>query len=166
SMRYHQARARFFSMVHSSILFAVFAVSTTGAVLLLNALPGKLVGVGVLTAISLLAWLSLVWNPVEKAHLHKSLCRDFTMLTGKIHSNANPDEATRAEWTRDIHALYAQEPPVFRALHAHCANQIAIALNAESGYFVDLKLRHRLFRNLCPFQGSDFKNRAQMQAHQ
>ncbi|MGR3984873.1 MAG: hypothetical protein OD817_06415 [Gammaproteobacteria bacterium] len=152
------------STVHLCIQFAVFAVSTTGAALLLNALPIEWVGVGVLTAISLLALLSLVWNPIEKANMHKSLCREFTLLVGAIYSNANPEETTLAEWTRNIHVLYAQEPPVFRALLAHCDNQVAIALNADRGYFVVLKWHQRWFRNWCPFQGGEFLNRNQ--AHQ
>ena len=50
---------------------------------------------------------------------------------------------------------------VYRALLAHCDNQVAIAMNADPGYFVDLRWYHLLLRNLWAFQGTEFLNRNQ-----
>ncbi|MDA7968811.1 MAG: hypothetical protein MPK31_07805 [Gammaproteobacteria bacterium] len=163
SMRYHHARERFLNTAHLFIQFVVFALTTTGTVWLIESFVGEWFGLGLLAAASALALCSLIFRPAEKAGLHRSLYRSFTLLAGAISSTANPDEATRAEWTRNIHALYAEEPPVFRALLAHCDNQVAIALGArhDDDYFVDLKLHQRLLRNFLPFQDTDFLNRSQ-----
>ncbi|MDA8002316.1 MAG: hypothetical protein MPL62_13635 [Alphaproteobacteria bacterium] len=163
SMRYHHARERFFDGAHSFIQFLLFASSSTGGgVLLLGEFSAESVSAVALGAVSLLALLSLVWNPSNKGKLHRSLYRKFTRLLGEVYANENPDNAARAEWTRTIHELYAQEPPVFRALHAHCDNQIVIALDADRGHFVDLKFHQRLLRNFLPFQGGEFLSRNQL----
>ena len=161
SMRYHQARARFFNTLHLFIQFIVFAIASASALRLIESYLAEQTIPLLWAAISLLALISLVYNPVEKASIHKSLYRSFTMLAGEIAATLAPDEATLSEWTKRIHALYADEPPVYRALLAHCDNQITIALNADKGYFVDLRWYHRLLRNLIPFQGSAFMNRNQ-----
>lgn len=165
SMRYHQARARFFNWVHLLIQFFVFALASVGVSRLIGALLTDQTILWLLAAISLLALFSLVYNPAEKSSIHKSLYRGFAMLNGVVAALPDADEATLAEWTQRIHALYAEEPPVYRALLAHCDNQVSIALDAVGkGYFVDLRWHHRLFRNFVPFQGTDFPNRNQ--AHQ
>ena len=163
SMRYHQARARFFNWGHLLIQFLVFAMASVGVSRLVTTLLADQVLFGLLAIISLLALFSLVYNPAEKASLHKSLYRGFTMLNGTVAATPDADEATRAGWTKSIHALYAEEPPVYRALLAHCDNQVAIALNAvDKGYFVELRWYHRSLRNLVPFQGAEFLNRNQI----
>ena len=161
SMRYHQARARFFNTLHLSIQFIVFAIASASVLRLIESYLAEQTIPLLWAVVSLLALISLVYNPVEKASIHKSLYRDFTMLAGEITATPDPDEATLSKWTKRIHALYADEPPVYRALLAHCDNQIAIALNADKGYFVDLHWYHRLLRNLIPFQGTEFPNRNQ-----
>ena len=164
SMRYHQARARFFNGAHLLIQFIVFALSSVGVYNLTITFSGEYILFWILAAVSLLALFSLVYNPAEKSALHKSLYRGFTMLAGTISATPDAQENDIAEWTKSIHALYAEEPPVYRALLAHCDNQVAIYLNADSGYFVNLSWYHRLLRNLVPFQGAEFPN--QNQVHQ
>ena len=163
SMRYHQARARFYNNTHLLIQFLVFALATASVSRLLDTLLTGQVLLWFLAAIGLLALFSLVYNPAEKAGLHKSLYRGFTMLNGTIFATPDADETTLSEWTKTIYGLYAEEPPVYRALLAHCDNQVAIALNkVNEGYFVDLRWNHRLFRNLWSFQGTEFPNRNQV----
>ena len=162
SMRYHQARTRYFNSMHLLIQFIVFAIASASVFRLIESLLGEQTLLGLWVAVSLLALCSLVYNPAEKASLHKSLYRSFTILAGEIVATpGDPDESTLSEWNKRIHALYAEEPPVYRALLAHCDNQVTIALGADKGYFVDLLWYHRLLRNLIPFQGSAFMNRKQ-----
>ena len=162
SMRYHQARARFFNTLHLFIQFIVFAIASASVSNLLNAvLADQSI---VWAVVSMLALFSLVGNPARKHALHQSLYRGFTILNGTILATPDADDETQARWARDIHALYADEPPVYRALLAHCDNQIAILLGADKGFFVDLRWYHRLFRNWIPFQGAELINRNQ--AHQ
>ena len=160
SMRYHQARTRFFNSLHLFIRFFVFAITTASVISLIESYLAKQT-ISLWAVIGLLALISLIYNPAEKASLHKSLYRGFTILAGEIAATPDANETTLSEWTKNIYALYADEPPVYRALLAHCDNQISIALNADKGYFVDLRWYHRLLRNLIPFQGSPFMNRNQ-----
>ena len=163
SMRYHQARARFYNNIHLLIQFLVFILASASVSRLLDTLLTGQVLLWFLAAIGLLALFSLVYNPAEKAGLHKSLYRGFTMLNGTVVATPDASQATLAEWTRTIYGLYAEEPPVYRALLAHCDNQVAIALNkVNEGYFVDLRWYHLLLRNLIPFQGTEFPNRNQV----
>ncbi len=164
SMRYHQARARFFNTVHLLIQFIVFAIASASVLRWVDSWFAGQDTLWLWAIISLLALSSLVYNPAKKYALHKSLYHGFTLLNGTILATPNADEATLAGWTKNIYALYADEPPVYRALHAHCANQIVIALGADKGYFVDLSWYHRLLRNFVPFQGTEFLNRNQVRS--
>lgn len=161
SMRYHQARARFCNTLHLFIQFLVFALSSVSVYHLMVTLLDDQALRWLWAGVGLLALVSLVYNTSDKAALHKSLYRSFTMLAGTIAATPDANEAMRTEWTKSIHALYAEEPPVYRALLAHCDNQVAIALNADQGYFVDLCWHHRLLRNMIQFQGTAFPNRNQ-----
>ncbi len=161
SMRYHQARSRFLNTAHLFIQFLVFAFASAGVSnLILNSLTSEATR-WLWALIAVLALFSLVYNPAEKSALHRSLYRGFTILAGTIAATTEADTTTLAGWTKTIHALYAEEPPVYRALLAHCDNQVAIAMNADPGYFVDLSWYHRLLRNLWAFQGTEFLNRNQ-----
>ena len=159
SMRYHQARARFFNTLHLFIQFIVFAIATASVLRLIESYLAEQTIPVLWAVISVLALISLVYNPADKASLHKFLYRNFTMLAGEITATPDPDEVTLSKWIWNIHVLYADEPPVYRALLAHCDNQVIIALGADKGYFVDMRWYHRLLRNLIPFQGNDFPDR-------
>ena len=159
SVRYHQARARFFNTRHLLIQFIIFALASANVAHLIDLwLPSWSVAL-MWAFVSLLALFSLVFNPAGKHALHKSLYQGFTMLHGKIMANPDADKKILAEWTKDIHTLYADEPPVYRALVAHCDNQVALALGADEESFVKLNWYHRWLRNLVPFQGTKFPNK-------
>ena len=163
SMRYHQARRRFFNSTHLGIQFLIFAFASVGVSNLIVNLSSNAHTL-TLIIIGLLALASLVYGPAGKATLHASLYRGFTDLAGAISATPDASESDRVEWTRRIHLLYGDEPPVYRALNAHCNNQMVIVLDSDEGYFVDLHWHHRLLRNLIPFQGTDFRNRNQINA--
>ena len=159
SVRYHQARARFFDTVHRWIQFLVFALATASAARFIESWLSGSSAELLWTLVSLLALFGLVFNPVGKHTLHKSLYHRFTVLHGNVLANPDADTKVLAEWTNEIHALYADEPPVYRALLAHCENQVATALGSDKGFFVKLNWYHRWFRSLIPFQGSDFSTK-------
>lgn len=160
SARYHQARERFFNQLHLLILFIVFSLGAANVTNLIVKYfePSVLL---IWATVSLLALFSLVYNPAAKSTHHNSLYHRFTMLAGTIASTPDADAKIRAEWNKNIHTLYADEPPVYRALNAHCNNQTAIAMDADRGFIVDLRWYHIVLRNLIPFQGTEFLNRKQ-----
>ena len=157
SMRYHLERERFLNWANSFLQFLVFAVSSLGGgALVLGLFSTETVSVAVMVLVGLLALLILVWNPSRKASEHRALYQGFTRLHGVIYASEDPESVIHPEWTQQIHELYAQEPPVYRALHAQCANHVVIALGADRKFLADLKHRHRWFRNIFHFQNTDF----------
>lgn len=162
-MRYHQERARFLNTAHLSIQFMVFALVSSSVYCLIMAWFDNQALLVVSAVVGLLALFSLVFNPAEKSALHKSLYRSFTMLAGTIAATPESNsKETRAVWAKSIHLLYAEEPPVFRALHAHCENQMVIALGADlNDHFVDMEKHQRRLRNWFRFQDEDFPSRKQ-----
>ncbi len=162
SVRYHQARARSFDTFHRWIQFFVFALASANVAHLIDSWLADWSITLMWAIVGVLALSSLVFNPAGKHTLHNSLYRSFTSLHGKVLAYPDADDKMLIEWTKDIHALYADEPPVYRALLAHCDNQVAIALDADKGFFVQLSWYHHWFRNLLPFQGSEFLNQSQL----
>ena len=161
SMRYHHERARFFNKVHLFIQFLVFALASASVSRLLGTLLTDQILLWLLATIGLLALFSLVYNPADKSSIHKSLYRGFTMLNGTVAATPDPDEATLTEWTKSLHSLYAEEPPVYCALLAHCSNQVVLALGADRRYLVTLRWREKWLRNIFSFQGTEFLNQDQ-----
>lgn len=162
SIRYHQARARFLDSVHRWSQFFIFAFAMASVSDLASSLIGEDKFNMIWSAlIGLLALLNFVFNPVEKAGLHRSLHRGFVMLAGEIDAAPNPNNITISHWKKTMHALFADEPPLYRALVAHCDNQVAIRLGVDKGHFVELNWYYRRFRNIFPFQGPKFPKRNQ-----
>lgn len=161
SARYHHVRERFLNTAHLSIQFVAFLLTTTSVVWLVESFISEWLGLVLLTVASALSLCSLIFRPAEKVGLHRSLYRRFTLLAGIISSTTNPSRKTRVEWSRRIHALFAEEAPLFDALLVQSANQVYIAHDDDPGYLVDLRFYHRWFRNLWRFQSTDFVNRYQ-----
>lgn len=162
SMRYHEERERFFRKWHLIVQFVALGVSGFGTYSFISNLLSAEYHAWMMLAVFLLTLFLVMFSPVDKAHLHSNLKRRFTDMAGRISAAPQPDAATVAAWTEHIHAIFADEPPVYGALEAHCDNQLAIALdNVKLGYWVDLRWYHRLLRNFVPFQGSDFPFRNQ-----
>lgn len=161
STRYHHERVAFCKTVYLSIQFIIFALSSVAVANVILSTFGEWIDKWLWAVISLLALFSLVYNPAERQNIHERLYQSFMKLAGDICADPNPDEKTLIKWTKDMHVLYAQEPPVYGALLAQCDNKVTISLNAGEGYLVDLSLRHRLLRNIFKFQGTNFSNRNQ-----
>ena len=162
SMRYHQARARFFDTFHRWIQFFVFALASANVAHLIDSWLADWSITLIWAIVGVLALSSLVFNPAGKHTLHNSLYRGFTLLHGKVSAYPDADDKMRGEWIEGIHALYADEPPVYRALLARCDNQVVIALGADRKYLAPLRLHHRMFYNFFPFQGYEFISQDQI----
>lgn len=154
SKRYHGARLRFYETTHRWFIFAMVASSAGAIVKLVDDhvpwLPAVTAALGL---------FSLVFDLSGKARLHDSLYRRFANLNGRIESSANPEQSDISEWKSEIHSIYADEPPVYRALHQHCANQVLQALYEESEeneaiydkYYLPLNWYHSWLMNFYSF---------------
>lgn len=157
SMRYHQERTRFYESLHRWILFLIFLMLPV-AVLRPFEFWQVEAWIWLPAVAAVLAGASLVFDLAGKARRHESLYQRFTHIAGRIASESEPDADKIADWEYRIYKLYADEPPTYRALNALCHNQMAQALGSKKEDFLILRWYHRFFRNLYPFQGTNFPN--------
>jgi len=147
SARYHAHRLRFLSRAHRAMMFTVALIGTAIAA----QLSGEhYVWLGAAAAIVVL--VELVFDIQGARTMYQNLYRNFTLLSGEIASHPDADRETVRGWNMRLHELYADEPPVYRALNAHVRNEMAIRL----GDFEEVKplpLWPRLTKNLFPFSG-------------
>lgn len=154
SKRYHGARLRFYETTNRWFIFAMVASSAGAVVQWGNACVPWLPAI---TAV--LGLFSLVFDLNGKARLHDTLYRRCANLNGRIEASANPKQSDISEWKIEIHGIYGDEPPVYRVLNQHCANQVLQALYEDieenaaiyKKYYVPLNWYHRWFKNLLPF---------------
>ena len=160
SMRYHDARSRFFNAQYRVIQFTIFLLSGANIAGFTSVwLPYGSIDVA-WAIVAVLAVFSLITNPAKNYMLHNRLSREFTDLHGKSEANPGADYTLRSEWVEKIHQLYNDEPPVYRALGALCHNQCCLALGADDKHLIKLRWYHLWFRNWIPFQTYDlpYKN--------
>jgi len=154
SKRYHSARLRFYETTNRWFIFAMVA-SSAGAIVQWGSasvpwLPAVTAALGL---------FSLVFDLSGKARLHDSLYRRCANLNGRIESSADSKQSDISEWRIAIHGIYGDEPPVYRILNQHCANQVLQSLYEDieenaaiyRKYYVPLNWYHRLLKNFLPF---------------
>ena len=113
SMRYHQRRRGFYDLGYRVLMFAIIVSGSLFAVFQL-----KSIGIG-----SVLAAISLVWGPANKARTHEFLFRRFTDLSVEMQSKSWTASNYR-KWKSKRLAIEADEPPIYYALEADCDNQV------------------------------------------
>jgi len=145
SARYHAHRLRFVSRVHRAMMFVVALVGT--------AIAARISGeyyfwLGAITSVIVL--LELVFDIQGARSLYQNLYRSFTLLSGEIASHPDADPETVQRWNMRLHELYADEPPVYRALNEHVRNEMAIRLGDDEK---PLPWWPRLMKNWLTFPG-------------
>jgi len=147
SARYHAHRLRFLSRAHRAMMFIVALIGTAIAAQLSGEYYSWL---GAATSVIVL--VELAFDIQGARSMYQNLYRNFTLLSGEIASHPDADQETVQGWNMRLHELYADEPPVYRALNAHVRNEMAIRL----GDFDEVKplpLWPRLMKNWFPFPG-------------
>ncbi len=153
SKRYHNARLRFYGTIHRWILLLIVLAGVLAISPWLGTHAAYFSGFTV--ALSL---FSLVFNFIGMTHLHTSLYQRSAYLNGDIESRIEPKEQDLERWTREIHNIYADEPPIYRVLHQHCANQVLQSLHKKGTKeyeedYVHIGFFRRLLMNWCLFNG-------------
>ena len=122
SKRYHQRRRGFYDSLHKIIMFLVIVSGSAAfAELSLNFAAGAVV----------LAAIDLVWSPALLARKHEMLFRDFSDLAIDIRAKTPNDRAYKALDKKRL-VLEKDEPPVYKALEAHCDNEVRRAWGRDS----------------------------------
>ncbi|MDD9856975.1 MAG: hypothetical protein OXU96_02820 [Gammaproteobacteria bacterium] len=154
SARYHAHRLRFVSRVHRAMMFVVVLIGTAIAA----RISGEYyIWLGAITSVIVL--LELVFDIQGARSLHQNLYRSFTLLSGEIASHPDAGQETVQRWNMRLHELYADEPPVYRALNAHVRNEMAIRLG-DLGEVKPLPWWLRLMKNWITFPGYEHKEAA------
>lgn len=159
SQRYHAHRRSFFDGLHMKTMLGVLI---TGSAVFSN-IVGYLEWFG--AAAALLAATDMVIRYSHKARDHEMLYRRFngvaTEIARKGATETNRDQLNN--WDARIEEIFGDEPPVYRALHAICHNEVVIAHNRDPENLIDLKLRHHILFNFWRFRNFGLRTRGQME---
>lgn len=156
SQRYHAHRRSFFDGLHKATMFGVVL---TGSVAF-SKLVGQPEWFG--GAAAVLAAADMVFGYSHKARDHEMLYRRCMGLAAEFHRKEATNEQLNT-WKGQIEEIFADEPPVYRALHAISHNECVIAHDQDPKNLIDLKLRHRLFFNFWRFRNVSLRTRDQLE---
>ena len=151
SKRYHSARLRFYESAHRWILLFIVVCGASSITTWTNIYAATLPAIAAAFGL-----VSLVFDLSGKARLHESLYQRFAFLNGRIESVSNPHQKDLDMWLREIHDIYADEPPIYRALHKYCYNQVLEALYEKDTkeyqrYFAPMKWYQHWLMNFIRF---------------
>lgn len=122
---YHNTRRAFLNNVHRATMFVVIIMGTSAASTL-----GIDNSVWFSLAAVFFATFELVFNPSSKTRDHDLLYQRFTILLGEIRST-DQTTANINNWQKEIHQIWAAEPPVYEALQMISHNKICYMLNKQ-----------------------------------
>ncbi len=149
----NQDREIFFSFLHRSTMFLV----VLGGTATFGALTSNVEWVRpqyIAFSITCLGLLDLVFDLSGKARIHSSLRHSFLSLLADVKSS----DAAAEKLERNLHLLYAEEPPTYRAVEAMAFNAAVRSLGKDSTEQLRIPLIHRFLRHLIPFASADYQN--------
>jgi hypothetical protein len=143
--RYHQRRRSFFDQVHRWAMFGVIATGSAG----FAAVAGNPEIFGAASAV--IGAADLLWDLSGKARDHEILHRRFVDVLKRIGGVQSPDLELVGRIDADLNAIYADEPPVYRALNADCHNQVAQSRLGDRAELLYLSFWRRMTMDLFRF---------------
>ena len=97
------------------------------------------------------------WCRRKLAAQHKLLMVRFIRLYGEVLAVEHPTLDQNSAWIITLHAIYEDEPPVYKAVNAVAANAVIQAHAYDAKFVSGLKWYHRLFRNVLRFSNIKFR---------
>jgi hypothetical protein len=155
---YHSSRRQFLDRLNRTFNFFViaFGSAAVGDV-------GRAWEISPLwfTAVSALAGiLQLVFDYGGLARTHEFLQRRFYDLSSEIAETTDVDEAKCRKWQSALFKLYGEEPAIMWAADAVAWNAALDSLGGNAKERLKICWWHSLFKNLLPFNGTEFKPKA------
>lgn len=161
SIRYHQKRRAFFSLMHRVTIGAAMVVSSAAfaALSLGESLPwvARWIALGV-AALTAFDW---VIGYSEMARLHDQLYRRFSKLAAEIVAVVDPSIEQVRKWRREELLIEADEPSQLRVLTRVCHNEEAQAQGYEEEYIHPVGFFQRLFMHFFSVPGIDRRRAAE-----
>lgn len=146
---YHSARRGFLDFMHRLIMFVVLVSGSAATVAFMRSWPSAAVA---LTLVPVFASaIDLVAGFSSRARDHEFLARRYWRLLADTR-----DGGDLAQLNKDIHGIYADEPPQFRALYSLSENQAMDMIGIDAENFYVVPWRQRIFKNLWAFPGARY----------
>ena len=103
---------------------------------------------------------SMVFDFAGRAALHQQLQGDYYRLLSEIVRAGTAGEEKVTDFDAQLVAIYANEPPVIRAIDAKAYNDALDALGDAMGYSPKDRLivpgLHSVFGQFCTFEGHEY----------
>jgi|GEM_PF-2013584 len=153
---YHEIRESYFIGWHKRLMFLIALSGTAAASTVLSNYATLAPYIGIL--ITILGLVDLVFDVSGKAREHGYLRKRFMELYGDCHG----DPLDESGLNRRLFALYAEEPPQYRAVNAVAYNLARRTLfdDKEERRLVISKPQ-RLLKNWWRFGGADFNRKSE-----
>lgn len=162
---YHTARRRICERWAQvmNFLVIIFGAATIGNFLGAIGIP-SLTGVdhAVLTCSGVVfaGGASMVFDFAGRAAIHRQLQGDYYRLLSEIVRAGATGEGNAADFDAQLVAIYANEPPVMRAIDAKAYNDALDAFGDAMGYSPKDRLivpwLHSVFGQFCTFEGHEY----------
>jgi hypothetical protein len=126
SVRYHRARASYFSSLNKWLTAASFFLGAGVVVTTLAAIPSLTLTSGMIVA--LINAYRFAAKPDQAARDHEKLCHDWAELLGLIRAQPEPGEKQLRKWIASAHQLDGACLEDMKAVKAHVYNETMTTL--------------------------------------
>ena len=153
SIRYHSRRYGFFSTWHTFSMVVVVLAGSASLVAVFSAIGGKAdAGLWALVppmVVTTFALLDVLIGFADRANRHWVLRSRFAEAERKlIEARCNPTDEVLTDIEKLVSFIEIDEPKVLHVLSTVCHNEMIRARDYPRDQMVDVKLRHRLFKNI------------------
>lgn len=150
---YHTARRRYFELLGKTTSLLIIILGASAVSPLADMVDNGTLIVSVL--VTVLGAIQLVFDFSGQARVHQGLQRDYYGLMAEIEANPNPTANDIAALRGKMTIIYADEPPVMRAVDAKAYND---AIDGGGMYDGDQRL-------VIPFWQLPFKHFIAFEGH-
>ncbi len=143
---YHTARRAWLERMSRFLNLAVILGGTSYAAQVTAGSPTLALALGLGSAT--IGAIQLIFDFSGKAHLHERLQRRYYIVLSSIEAKRNVTMEDCANWKAELLQIYADEPPILRALDAIADNQATAASYGSGQPRLKVNLWQSLTRNI------------------
>ena len=155
SIRYHGARLRWYENWRKRNLLFIVLFSLIAILLLVFNQPNSCVSSSFSSLALIIAVVDLVFDNGGQARLHDRLLRRFSDIEAEAMSEDKPKKEQIKDWNYKFYKILPDEPPMYRALNAHCENQTRQAQGDPER--AKICWVHIFLKNIFHFDGTKFE---------
>lgn len=160
---YHTGRRRALERANRFFTFLVIVLGASAVSDVLGSVPFGRVGAGL--AIAIVGSLQLVLDFAGRASTHAVLQKQFYSVLADMQETIDPGPEALVRFEAALIRIYADEPPVLRALDAKAYNDAIDALGAyATGERLVIPWWHRLLGSVFSFEGHNYVKLSELPA--